>query len=95
LNLVGLDNHESLVRHAGLVLSHRASRIAPGKARGYPRGLGLFPLGLGFLAVVERGIVIDQSCHGVRVGRRGAEQGQLGLRCLDQGRAGSLALRAD
>ena len=93
LNLIGLDNHNSLIDRAGLVLGHRASRLTSGKARRNPLGLGLLPLGLGLLRVVKRQVVIDQHCRGIGVRHGGAEQGQLGLRRPVQYCAGSLALR--
>ena len=90
LDLIGLDDHESLVHGSGFVLGRRERRLASGKARRDPLGLGLFPLGLGFLRVVERRVVVDQSCHGVGVGRGRAEQGQLNLRRAVQNRPGTL-----
>ena len=94
---MGLDDHESLVHRAEFVLGHRERRLTPGKARRSPLGLGLFPLGLSFLRIVEREVVIDEPWHGVGVGVGcgGAEQGQLGFRRSAQDRAGMLALRND
>ena len=48
---------------AGLVLVHRERRLTAGKAGRYPLGKGLFPLGLGFLRVVARQVVIDEPWH--------------------------------
>jgi hypothetical protein len=95
LDLIGLDDHDSLVHHAGLVLVHRERRLASGEAGRDPLGLDLFPLGLGFLRVVKRRVVIDQPGDRVRIGRPGAEHGQLDLGRLSQEGPSPLALRGD
>src|SRR5208337_3772296 len=64
-----------------------------GNAGRYPLGKGLFPLGLGFLRVVQWQVVIDEPWHSVGVDYGGPEQGQLGFRRFVQDRAGTLALR--
>ena len=92
-DLIGLNDHEALVDRAGLVLVHRERRLTPGKAGRYPLGKGLFPLGLGFLRVVEWQVVIDEPWHSVGVDYGGPEHGQLGFRRSVQDRAGTLALR--
>ena len=92
-DLIGLNDHEALVDRAGLVLVHRERRLTPGKTRRYPLGKGLFPLGLGFLRVVEWQVVIAEPWHSVEVDYGGPEQGQLGFRRFVQDRAGTLALR--
>ena len=94
-DLIGLNDHEALVDRAGLVLVHRERRLTPGKAGRYPLGKGLFPLGLGFLRVVEWQVVIDEPWHSVGVDYGGPEHGQLGFRRSVQDRAGTLAFRAD
>jgi len=86
-----------LVLLTGFALGHRERRLTPGKARRDPFGLGLVPLGLGFLGVVKvKGrVVIDESGHRVGIGRRGTEHGQLGLGRAAQAGPGTLALCDD
>ena len=73
-------------------LVHRERRRTPGKAGRYPLGKGLFPLGLGFLRVVEWQVVIDEPWHSVGGDYGGPEQGQLSLKRPVQDRAVSVGV---